>query len=507
MKPKVRFDNLVNLVDRIEKDATELDSVLRQRDRPIGRELAPLADKPLLQLSAWLERISEPESPSVGARVVAALRVGTIGLLITGLCLGWLTAAAVFYYRGSHPVNIINVLAVFVGLQLLLLLVSLATFLPEPLLKLLPGMQAAREAFSLFSPGRLPRLFSRFLPARYRDAVASFQGETRAHQALYGRVEKWLLLRAGQGFGVAFNCGALLGCLSLVVFSDLAFGWSTTLQVASAELKRVTDLLSAPWVGLFPEARPSLALIEASRYFRFQAGSLPGLDGSGPAVLGTWWPFLLLCVLVYGLLPRLLTLALASLRLQSACRKTMLQLPGVTAILDRLNSQLVETRAEQPETTPSTKPQSAQQSRFAGELRDQSLAVIDWGGTGLSREPLAAWLQDSWQAELADFAEAGGAFSLDHDRQILQRLSDHSGPVMLLVKSWEPPLAEFKDFLHDLRQQLGSQRPVALLPVGLGSSAELRPADAEHEAVWATLIKQLGDPWSFIAPVPQAGRS
>lgn len=499
--------NLVDLVTQLEKDQPLSDAALRRRDRPLGKELAALAGQPLAQLDAWLERISDQHLPSPGSRVAAALRVGTLVLLVVGLLLGWLTAAAVFYYDGSHPVNIIHALAVFVGLQMLLLLVTGLTFLPDQVLRFFPGMRSLREAFSLFSPGRLPRLFSRILPSKYREATRAFLGETSSHHALYGRVEKWLIVRAGQGFGVAFNLGALAGCLYLVVFSDLAFGWSTTLQTDAPQLKALTDGLSWPWAGLIPQAQPSLELIEASRYFRFQAGALPGIADSSPEVLGEWWPFLLLCLLVYGLLPRIVTLAIAAARLQRAFNQTLLYLPGVQSIFDRLNSQWVETQAEQPERALDTPVEAGLPSRFAGNFRGQSVAVIDWGSTGLTREHFGSWLQQTWGGSLQQFLSAGGSLSLDNDREVLRAVvAAPGGPVVVLVKSWEPPMAEFKDFLQQLRRGLEQARPIAVVPVGLGSSTVPLPADPELAAVWATVVKQLGDPWTFIAPLNAPGR-
>jgi|GEM_PF-372267 len=508
MRQPGTLKNLVDLVTQLEHDQALPDAALRRRDRPIGKELSALANRPLAQLCAWQERIDEQQTPSVGSRVASALRVGTLVLLIVGLLLGWLTAAAVFYYNGTHPVNIINALAVFVGVQALLLLVTGVSLLPEKGLRFLPGMRSLREAFSLFSPGRLPRLFSRVLPAKYREATRSFLGTTSAHRALYGRVEKWLILRAGQGFGVAFNLGALAGCLYLVVFSDLAFGWSTTLQTDPSQLKALTDLLSWPWGGVIPQAQPSLELIEATRYFRFQAGALPGIVDSSPVILGEWWPFLFLCLLVYGLLPRILTLTFAASRLQRALSQTLLHLPGVPAIFDRLNFQWVETQAEQPERALETPLEAGLPSRFAGTVRGQSVVVIDWGKTGLSAEGFGPWLQQDWGAALQTFMDAGGALTLDKDREALRAVAaSPAGPVLLLVKSWEPPMAEFKDFLRDLRREVDSLRPIAVLPVGLGSSTLPLPPEPEMVAVWATVVKQLGDPWTFIAPLTQPGRS
>jgi hypothetical protein len=504
----VTLKNLVDLAEQIETDEKLLNAELRRRDRPIGQELSTLANDPLAQLCGWLDRIRDTHSTATGSRISSALRVGILLLVVSALLFGWLTAATVFYYNGSHPVNIINALAVFVGLQLLLLLITLLAFLPGKFLKFLPGMRALRETFSLFSPGRLLRLIPRLLPAQAKETASVLVGKSSAHRSIYGRVEKWLLVRAGQAFAVAFNLGALAGCLYLVLFSDLAFGWSTTLQVDAASLKLLIDGLSSPWAWLIPQAQPSLELIETSRYFRFQSGTLPGIGTDGPAVLGNWWPFLILCLLIYGLLPRLLTLSLASAQLRKAYRTTMLHLPGVQTILDRLNSQLVETRAEQPESAPHVSLNGVVAGRYIGSLRGQTISVIDWGGTGQQAEQIGAWLQSSLEATLERFLEAGGACSLEHDQQVLQTLAASTeGPIILLVKSWEPPMAEFTDFIHDLRQSIIKKRPIAVVPLGLGSANSPLPPTTEMAAVWSTKVKQLGDPWAFLVPPEQAGRS
>src|SRR5204863_307845 len=64
------------------------------------------------------------------------------------------------------------------------------------------------------------------------ERVAAFRAlwhRLRSRRSLYHHLEPWLLLGLTQAFGVAFNLGALFGCLRLIVFSDIAFSWSTTL--------------------------------------------------------------------------------------------------------------------------------------------------------------------------------------------------------------------------------------------------------------------------------------
>ncbi|BCR03851.1 hypothetical protein DESUT3_09200 [Desulfuromonas versatilis] len=506
MKSTATLTLLADLNDRLQQDETLSEGELRRRDRRIGRGQGPLRAKPLAQLGDWLDKLRAPGETSPGRSASAALGIGTTLLVLAGLVLGWLSAAAVFHYDGTRPVNIIHVLAVFVGAQALLLALLALSVLPEKLQGLVPGLAALQEALPRLSPGRLQRLIARYLPSRYREAAAALIGRSTAHQSLFGRVQKWIFLRSGQAFGLAFNLGALAGCLYLVVFTDLAFGWSTTLQAEAHDLQRLTDLLAWPWAHLAPQGRPSPELIEATRFFRLQPGTLPGAAAADPARLGGWWPFLIFCLLIYGLLPRLALLLLAQARLAAALRHAALHLPGVQAALDRLNSQLVETQASEPEPGPATVPSGVLHSRLLGDLRGKTFAVIDWAGTGLHREALAGWLAQRMDGTLDTLQEAGGAQSLDHDRGVLESLAaGQANPVLILVKGWEPPMADFKDFLAELRRTLGRELAVGVVPLGMGSVTQMRPCESEMAEVWATVIARLGDPRTSVTPVRGAG--
>jgi hypothetical protein len=267
-EPGVR--SIVDLAAQLDRDRKKPEAKLRRRDRDIGLDLASLGRSPHKQVLAWLSRVSDRNLSQLGARLTRALRLGTVLLGIAGLILGWLTATAVFYYDGSQPVNVINILVVFVGAQLGLIVLLLITFIPCSLLRWLPGARSVVEILDLLSPGRLQKLASRYLPAEYRQRGETLLGSSRAHRVLYGRMEKWLVTFSSQFFAVTFNVGALLSCLYLILFSDLAFSWSTTLQVTATDIHSLTQALATPWSRLIPDADPSLALIDASRYYRLR---------------------------------------------------------------------------------------------------------------------------------------------------------------------------------------------------------------------------------------------
>ena len=74
-----------------------------------------------------------------------------------------------------------------------------------------------------------------------------------------------------------------------------------------------------------------------------------------------------------------------------------------------------------------------------------------------------------------------------------------SGPVALLVKSWEPPLGELVDFLCDLREATGDGRPIGVLAPA--PQAEAAP-DPAHLETWRRALSRIGDPWLTVYGLP-----
>src|SRR4029453_15027924 len=99
-------------------------------------------------------RVRPDTRDGVGARSARALRGLSALLAVFGAVLGSGAAGALFYYDGTHPVNVVRVIGFFVGLQLLLLLGTLLLWLPPRWLHRLPGLELVQDVLSLASPGR-----------------------------------------------------------------------------------------------------------------------------------------------------------------------------------------------------------------------------------------------------------------------------------------------------------------------------------------------------------------
>lgn len=481
--------DVLDLARQLARDDQASGPSLRHRDRAVGRELAHLEHRPLRQILAWLHRVQADDDASAAGRVNALHRLGLALLALIGLVVGWGAAAVVFFYDGTHPVNVIHVLAVFVLLPLVTLVGFAIGQLPGRFVSRVPGLGGLQDAVGLLSPGRLQRLLARRLPQQHRDTLAAWLGRGQAHRRLYGRVDRWMVVHSSQTFALAFHVGAVASALSLVVFSDLAFAWSTTLQLDAGRLEGWTTLLSAPWAWAWADARPSTALIESTRYFRLGDGSFP--SAQSPAGLGGWWPFLAMAMLVYGVLPRLLTLLLARWRLRAALRRTFLHLPGLDDVRMRLNHALVETQSDEAEVG-ALDATATTTSGGQASLHGREAAVVVWAGAADPAEATAGWLGARLGLRVASWHEAGGSSTLDADRAAMAAAAASSDAALLvLVKAWEPPMAELTDFLRDLRAAGGERRRVHVLPMG----PDTTDAADRHVDLWRRALARLGDPW------------
>ncbi|HET8701887.1 MAG TPA: DUF2868 domain-containing protein [Nitrococcus sp.] len=489
--------DLVDLSVQVDQDAETDLAQLRQRDRAIGQELAHLAGKPRCQLRQWLRKVHQDEPARAGDTAVRTLRRIALALFILGLLAGWGASLAIFSYNGTRPVNVVNVLAVFVGAELLLLLLSAILALPKNLLRLVPGAQPVQDFLGLFSPGRLVPIVARHLPAEHRLSLEAALGRHKASHIVYSRVSKWLILQFSQIFASAFNIGALACCLYLVTVSDLAFGWSTTLKIDSQTFHQIISQLAWPWRDWLPSAVPSIDIINDTRYFRFNKGMLPNATGNpiNVAALGQWWQFLLMAIAFYGLLPRLCFFALARWRLDAASKKALVHAPGALQILDRMNHAIIETGSAEPEVRMPSAPAGAPLPLHSLDRNKPRAYLINWAGINADKEQFNHIFSRAFGVMVEQMLYAGRISPHDEDQQTIEKISTAAAnpAIFVAVKSWEPPLLDFMDFLDSLRAALGSERLITIAPVMLDHERKFIPADPKDLDVWKKRLQSRGD--------------
>jgi hypothetical protein len=329
---------------------------------------------------------------------------------------------------------------------------------------------------------------ARLFPARSQQSLSLVWDAEYA--TVLAPATRWLFSFWSQLFSFCFNIGVLLAAFYMIFFSDLAFAWSTTLNIRSTTFQHMLSVLSWPWHTLFPDAVPSLELVEISRYYRLEEGSLGnGSTASELAVqLGQWWPFLITAIICYGLLPRLLTLFISWLRFRHHLEHALPRLAGSPELLARMNSPLISTSAPQPESVAEFDAGSAYGPPESGSYA-LKCAVIDWSGTGINSESVAKQLQ-TMGISCQDFLMAGGTRTTDQDNATIVSLCNPKPEgVAIIVKSWEPPLLEFLDFLRGIREQCNRQQPIIILLWGDRDSVARRDRE-----IWQLTLRQLKDP-------------
>src|SRR5690606_31180973 len=428
---------------------------------------------------AWWRRLAPRDRPDAGRRLANARRLATFAMLLVGTLGGAAVALAAFRYDGTHPVNVVRLLALLVLPQVVLVTLTLLMMPPR-----VPGLKLVQDALATLTPGAIAAAIVRRVARELQD-LPQLSGAGRPVSRRYA---KWQLLAWSQAAAVAFNAAALATAFLLIIFTDLAFGWSTTLAVDASLVARIVDILAWPWREIFPDAVPELSLIEQSRFFRLEGAT--GLDAGASRELGGWWSFTVLAIACYGLVPRIVLLAFASWRLRAATRALLVDDPRVTALLDRMEAPAIETAAAET-VTEAREPGPAAPST-PGALGGPARGVI-WSRS-ITETAARRCARERLGLELAQIVSAGDSPDLDADRRAAEQIANSAGPLVVFTPAWEPPLLEFLDFVSVLRKHTGPDASIGVMPLGEAADAA---GDIERET-WARAVGKLADPRVYV---------
>lgn len=483
--PPTLFADAVEIPRWLEQDRTTPHATRVRRDRQIAVTLQ--SSDPVARIRAWWRQLrTQATTPDSGAHMAHRLEHGrrliTVLMVAVGILAGAAAASAVFHYDGTWPVNVVTVLATLVLLQLALILFTLLLMLPG-----LPGLSAIQSLLGGLNPGAIIAAIYRRI-GKLEDYGAVFDWPnsrwTGARGPSAARFARWQMLAWSQLAAVMFNLAALATATALIAFTDLAFGWSTTLDMDSGAALKIASALSSPWQLLWPEAVPSATLIENSRFFRLAAAQ-PTHVAAG--TLTGWWPFLLATLFTYALLPRCLLLLWAMLRLRAATAHLLLDDPQVRALLDRMQAPQVELGAADASSAEEQASMSCGVER-SGAKSNPTAAII-WANA-LPVDAVREWAADHLQWRLDEAHEAGGGSSLRADTATIQRIAA-LGPqsVAIFVRAWEAPLLDLSDFLAQLRTAIGGSCSLIIVPIG----AEGAQATETQRATWSRWTARIAD--------------
>lgn len=356
-----------------------------------------------------------------------ALRQISVALAVLGICVGFLLSSGVLSGDEAGRVNLLYLLLLFAILPVAGLLLSL-------LLMLRGGGQGL--AGLLLAIPLWPRHLTLALPGL---------GSARDRKL-------WMFYQT-QIFSLGFSVGCLLLYLLLLLGTDLTFVWRSTLLVP-ADLFPTLQVLAWPW-SFWPEAQPSLALLETTRDYRIDELRLDAFRIDSQVAIestvGLWWQYILAAQISYSLLPRSVMLVVARTLYVRGRRQTAAGLATAATIHNRgtTGNEVILADVTATVTAP--------------------YILLDWAITPAS-------CQTQVQQQLGAAAQVHPIGPLPQTPELIP---DHSHSLVVLVKSWEPPLGELADRLRTLE----STRDKLLLPLDWNDSRATPPAPA-HLNEW-----------------------
>lgn len=382
-----------------------------------------------------------------------------IGLFI--LLLGFFSGFALLSYSGAQPVNILYLLLVMVALPLL---------------------SMSLTVFSMFSGNIGTNFFNHFSPIYYLEKILNFFPFSKKIQfkelAFSETFKKWIFLQRLQLFSFLFAIGLFVSLLLVVITKDIAFGWSTTLQIEPHAFQTLLSYLSYPWSTVLPSAVPSLELVEISHYFRL-GEKLDGNMIENADKLGAWWKFLAMATFTYALLLRLAFWFWTNSRMQKALEKEFFDIKGVKQLLVEFAIPYVSTQAQNVEQhLDVSEKEVTTESRV---LAMEYSTLLGWNYTASN----LLLLEDRFGIRSMVSHSVGGRNSFKEDQKIASSLEDS---ILFYVKVWEPPTMDFIDFIEELLEKKELSK-VDICPLGTSSNNyESKKSDLD---VWLKKLEQI----------------
>jgi len=475
-KARWSLEDLVDLEVALEADAELGLNAVEARDPQWAariRQRTPGGSDRSTRIRHWLQfrREAARAEETAGSSVERTGALLGKVLAVSGLVVGIVTTVSVLRYEGESPVNVSGFLFVLILLQMLWALISIFGLfrMGRSRRSVLGSMVKSVWAGVLRKAGQLHESLT--ASTQSESAVRGLQLLWRYHPGMV----QFRIARMAQGFGIAFNIGAIGAMFLVLLIADRAFGWQSTLIQSPEVFHRLTEAVAAPWKSWIPSAAPSLEAVAGSRILLKE-----GARALATPDLVAWWPFLLTAVIAYGLVPRVgLWLGFVLLERRMLRQKAFEGL-RYEDLDDRLNGTVDERGADPQEVeTWLNSPQGMTEDGTPGHRgtpgaeSDSSLYVLlkTDGPLGISSERMVRAIEENTGGRVDAICEIG-------ELELSGSHAEHR--IAMVVESWTAPVEEDLFRISSLRERLGPSRSlrVFLLPI---------PGEALPEERWVEM--------------------
>ncbi|MBM9518246.1 DUF2868 domain-containing protein [Desulforhopalus vacuolatus] len=528
MKNQLKLSDIINLEYLFHEDREKAPAALHKRDREICLALEKEQTKVFslsqtAKLSGWIQARIQQEFPAADSRNPGEIfddtvRFASLAVIILGVLFGALAGLAFFSYTGKTPVNVFQFLLLFIGTQLLLILLRFSSSLLRRLLPQfrLPGFYSLllERSFSTCSSWLRRGWLSRMSAGRQNSINQAF-ALARVKSGRYGHLFYWLFFCLTQLFGFTFNIVLLTVTLIKITTSDLAFGWQSTIQFSDTAVHAIVQTLALPWSWLLgSNAAPGLEAIAGSRIILKD-----NIYHLVTADLTSWWPFLVMCLLVYGVLTRFAFLFFGKWRNNTALAHLPINSPQCKSLLRRMGTPLVTTQAPAEalretvsgrETKPDTgtspifhAPVTVEHETPSRYLSEQLVLVgIDlYEQLSSPQDEITATLTESGFTPLAVLPCQSG---WEEDQQLLERIKKEwleKEGIVIILEGWMVPLVDFLSYLGEIRAAIPGDMVISIALVGRRSGTLFTPVTRRDFTIWKQKVEALADPYLHLFPL------
>ncbi len=508
IKDIIDLEYFLHMAEKEEEDGK--DTAKRERDIYLNK-IKPLYDKASLSnreiIKIWLDSMRKKEKEESGPDLILPgdaykeiYRIFTLVFIFLGISSGSGLAFSLISYSGDAPVNVSVYFASIVLVQIFLLVFIIFALLLKSINRMpfknsliysFVARIMAKAAAAMIKKG------TKKLSGAKRAGIEAAIGVLKGQKKIYGSVFFWPGLILIQVFGVSFNLGAISATLLKVLGTDIAFGWQSTVQFGSLAVYKFVEIIAMPWSWLIPKslAHPSLLQIEGSHIILKN-----GIYHLATPDLVAWWPFLIFCVIFYGLLPRTALLLgglifkakkLAGLDFtHSACDRLITKMK--TPVVASKGNKISDPGQQDMDIEEKKEPENI----WKPHTKNSLLLIPDDIFEECDRVVIKNMVLEKSGWKIAKTIKFGADYSADLDLIKKITRSNKECNILILQEAWQPPINENIRFIGDLRKIIGEKRLIKIIFIGTpGPDTILTPPDNNDMKIWNKKLKILGDPY------------
>jgi hypothetical protein len=410
-------------------------------------------------------------------KITRLITSSSLILIILSFIIGITAAGVLFQYDGSSPINVLPILTIFILFPLLFLIGSL----------LLPTI--TNTDTSLLSPlfHWIESKASTYV-SKYNEKYAhTLNNEFSEYELIYNEPVILFFKKTLQKCATFYVVGALVWMIVNVTTTDLAFSWSSTLELEGEKIYSITSVMSAPWSWILPSATVDFETVQSTRFFRADRSDL--LEVSS----GRWWSFIFMSIIVYSIFPRVFLYAYYKSRLKRRLIQSMIESDQGHTILKISDEKLI---VESPEGQ-NSEIYSDSNETITAKQKTKSVCVLIWYVSNINDEKLSEYLNRN----IISINKISGISPTKDDTVIAQNISNESiinnnTDIIVFVKYWESPNIRFEKVLTEIINH--SKSRIKIIPLYEDPSQLNSVNESNWRTRMASLNQKLGSKRIFL---------